>query len=158
MQDDNTTAENEEGQADSLDAASNDGNGIVVVPAFEKTGNRDTDERLARYRDKLGGKRLPLVRTPNLAPVRAKLVHMLPHLEAVIDRILNAMVPHTYVTLPPVLLIGRPGCGKTTLLEELANRPRHAIADSRLRRNIGREHSWAKSPLVERAALAFTWT
>ncbi len=120
MQDDNTTAENEEGQADSLDAASNDGNGIVVVPAFEKTGNRDTDERLARYRDKLGGKRLPLVPTPSLAPIRAKLVHMLPHLETVIDRILNAMVAHAHVKLPPVLLIGRPGCGKTTLLEELA--------------------------------------
>ena len=110
--------ENEE-QADG-DRVEEDASGIVVIPIFEKSGNRELDERLKMYRDGLGGVRLPLVPTPDLAPVRAKLVHLLPHLKSVIDRILNAMVPHPYVKLPPVLLVGRPGCGKTTLLEELA--------------------------------------
>ncbi len=97
-----------------------DASGIVVIPMFEKSGNRELDERLKLYRDGLGGVKLPLVSTPDLAPIRAELVRKLPHLETIIDRILNSMVPHPYIKLPPVLLVGRPGCGKTTLLEELA--------------------------------------
>ena len=102
------------------ETASDVEDGIVVVPAFDKTGNRDIDDRLAPYRDGLAGQRLPLVRMPDLGPIRSRLVHMLPHLEPIIDRILTAMAPHQDVKLPPILLIGRPGCGKTTLLEELA--------------------------------------
>ena len=91
----------------------------MVLPYLAETSNRDLKERLQPYHEQLQQQFLPLVPTPDLAPVRTRLVHMLPHLEAVIDRILNAMAPHKSVKIPPVLLVGAPGCGKTTLLEEL---------------------------------------
>ncbi len=92
---------------------------LMVLPYLAETSNRDLKERLQPYHEQLQQQFLPLVPTPDLAPVRTRLVHMLPHLEAVIDRILNAMAPHKSVKIPPVLLVGAPGCGKTTLLEEL---------------------------------------
>ncbi len=93
---------------------------LVVFPKIVRTGNRELDERLKLFREELSEQPLPLIQTPDLAPIRTKLVAILPHLEAVIDRILNAMSPHRSINIPPVLLVGRPGCGKTTLAQELA--------------------------------------
>ena len=92
---------------------------LMVLPYLADTSNRDLKERLQPYHEQLQQQFLPLVPTPDLAPVRTRLVHMLPHLETVIDRVLNATAPHKSVKIPPVLLVGAPGCGKTTLLEEL---------------------------------------
>ncbi|EFL89461.1 AAA family ATPase [Ahrensia sp. R2A130] len=93
---------------------------IVVFPKIAKTGNHDLDQRLKLLREEFSEQPLPLVRTPDLAPVRTHLITLLPHLKTVIDRILNAMVPHQSIKIPPILLVGAPGSGKTTLAQELA--------------------------------------
>ncbi len=93
---------------------------LVVLPRLESRSAKEAEEILRPYREKLLTKPVPLMLTPDLAPVRTTLVHMLPHLQTVIDRLLMPMASYGTVTIPPVLLVGQPGCGKTTLAEELA--------------------------------------
>ncbi|MFD0915414.1 AAA family ATPase [Pseudahrensia aquimaris] len=92
---------------------------LVVLPSLPKRNGDTHHDPLKVFREELVGKELPLLPTPDLSDARAQLIKMLPHLASVTDRILSAMVPHASIKLPPVLLVGQPGCGKTTLLEEL---------------------------------------
>lgn len=93
---------------------------VVVVPKLELTGNRDLDSRLKPLKELLAEKPIPLLATPDLTPVRAKMIGLLPHLKLPIDRIMNAMAAHACIKIPPIILVGPPGSGKTTLLQVLA--------------------------------------
>ena len=92
---------------------------VVVLPHLPAQHSREGKTNQKPYAQHLMQERLPLVPTPDRAPKREALFHMLPHLEDVTDRILNAMAAHRSIKIPPILLVGQPGCGKTTLLEEL---------------------------------------
>jgi inhibitor of KinA sporulation pathway (predicted exonuclease) len=114
---DETTENNkadDEAKADSQDIKT-----LVVLTYLDEKPGNDLRNTLKPYQEALLDKPLPLLPTPDFAPAREHLAHMLPHLEQVIDRILNSMAPHQSLTLPPILLVGAPGCGKTSLLEEL---------------------------------------
>ncbi|MDA8870281.1 AAA family ATPase [Rhizobiaceae bacterium] len=94
------------------------GPSIVVIHALPTGQKHHRDDSFEPYRE-LVGKPLRLLPTPDLRPIRERLHHMLPHLGSVVDRILMSVSRHETVTLPPVLLVGDPGCGKTTLVEEM---------------------------------------
>ncbi|MFC6048802.1 AAA family ATPase, partial [Methylobacterium hispanicum] len=60
-----------------------------------------------------------LVRVPDLAEARATLAAEFPDDTATIDAILRPLSGRAYVSLPPTLLWGPPGSGKTTLARRL---------------------------------------
>ena len=67
----------------------------------------------------LAGRRLPLARVPDLAAAQADLVSEFPDDAAVIDAILRPLAGRAYVALPPTLLLGPPGTGKSRLARRL---------------------------------------
>jgi hypothetical protein len=92
---------------------------VVVLPHLPEQHSREGRTIQKPYAQNLMQEHLPLIPTPDLSLIRQALVQMLPHLEDVTDRILNAMAAHRSIKIPAVVLVGQPGCGKTTLLEEL---------------------------------------
>ena len=92
---------------------------MVVLHHLPDRSGFEMHKKLEPIRDQLLNKPLSLVPTPDLVPIRERLHHMLPHLADVTDTILNAIARHKHVRIPPVLLVGKPGCGKTTLAETL---------------------------------------
>ena len=116
-------------QADEIEAVDGDDVGLkswvdqptamVVLDHLPKRTGLDNKGSMAEIEEKLLDVPLPLQPTPDLKPVRDHLHYMLPHLACVTDRILNSMAAHRTIRLPPILLVGEPGCGKTTLLEDL---------------------------------------
>ena len=62
---------------------------------------------------------MPLIRTPDLKQVRTDMVARHPHLADVIDSILKSLAPHEFVKIPPTLLVGSPGRGKSTLASDI---------------------------------------
>ncbi|MCJ2044148.1 AAA family ATPase [Methylobacterium sp. J-078] len=67
----------------------------------------------------LAGKALPLARVPDLAEARATLVSEFPDDASVIDAILVPLAGRSFVHLPPTLLLGPPGTGKSRLTRRL---------------------------------------
>ncbi|SFE90341.1 AAA family ATPase [Methylobacterium sp. yr596] len=67
----------------------------------------------------IAGRRLPLARVPDLAEARAGLVSEFPDDAAIIDAILRPLAGRAYVALPPTLLLGPPGTGKSRLARRL---------------------------------------
>ncbi len=61
----------------------------------------------------IAGRRLRLVTVPDLAAARATLVTEFPDDASVIDAILGPLATKAYVSLPPILLLGPPGTGKS---------------------------------------------
>ena len=61
----------------------------------------------------IAGKRLPLAVVPDLAEARAVLVSEFPDDAAVIDALLLPLAGRSHVHLPPTLLLGPPGTGKS---------------------------------------------
>jgi ATP-dependent Lon protease len=67
----------------------------------------------------LAGKALPLAVVPDLAEARRVLVSEFPDDAAVIDAILVPLAGRSFVHLPPTLLLGPPGTGKSRLTRRL---------------------------------------
>jgi hypothetical protein len=63
---------------------------------------------------------LPLAKMPDLAEASAALRREFPWLSDVIDRLLTTLAGRDAVRLPPSLLLGRAGCGKTLLARRIA--------------------------------------
>ena len=91
---------------------------LVVLKRLPSSSGSEAKHLLESF-EGLVGKPVPLVPTPDLAAVRNTLVGELPHLESVIDTILAPLAGQRSIRLPPTLLAGRAGCGKTTLAERL---------------------------------------
>ena len=68
----------------------------------------------------LTGVRLPLADVPDLQAAAASLEASVPHARAVADGILTTLSGRESVWLRPYLLVGPPGCGKTTFACQLA--------------------------------------
>ena len=80
--------------------------------------NRDARKTIEPF-EPLVGRSLPLIKTPELSTVRNTLVASLPHLREVVDALVTPLAARRSVFMPPTLLVGDPGCGKTTLAQLL---------------------------------------
>ncbi|WP_286134549.1 hypothetical protein [Methylobacterium sp. Leaf123] len=93
---------------------------VVVgdVSHVKKAGKGDGDP--VKEAEAIIGKRLPLVPPPaNLAATRAELLAEFPHAERLIDRLLSPLASQESMRIPPVLIWGPPGGGKTRFARRL---------------------------------------
>ncbi|GAB6842990.1 hypothetical protein JCM2811A_19910 [Methylorubrum rhodinum] len=67
----------------------------------------------------VAGRRLRLIRVPDLAAARATLAAEFPDDVAIVDAILGPLATRSYVSLPPILLLGPPGTGKSRFARRL---------------------------------------
>ena len=67
----------------------------------------------------VAGRRLPLVVVPDLTRVRRRLVREFPDAERIIDVILAPLAGRRFAWLPPILLRGAPGTGKSRFARRL---------------------------------------
>ena len=94
------------------------GSSIVV---FSHIGN-ETEENKSKFSTvlkELIGKRLPLKTFPELKNIREILANEFPYALGVTDIILQDLVSRDYIAMRPTVLVGPPGCGKTTFLQRL---------------------------------------
>jgi ATP-dependent Lon protease len=88
---------------------------LVSTDHLPKAGSKGSNDPVAEAK-RIAGKRIPLVPVPeDLAAVRRELVEEAPHAAAVVDALLRPLVGQDTVRLPPILLVGNPGGGKTRL-------------------------------------------
>jgi ATP-dependent Lon protease len=92
--------------------------GVLVLETVDhlpKAGAKGSNDPAAEAK-KIAGKWVPLVTVPeDLSAARSTLVEEFPHAAAVVDALLRPLVGQEAVRLPPVLLVGNPGGGKTRL-------------------------------------------
>jgi SpoVK/Ycf46/Vps4 family AAA+-type ATPase len=94
------------------------GHSILV---FSHIGN-ETGETQARFSSSLTelvGKKMPLKTCPELQNVRKILGEEFPYAVGVADVILSALAQKEHITIQPTVLVGPPGCGKTTFAQRL---------------------------------------
>ena len=101
--------------------------GIVVLHAVGGAGTAE-GLRVGKLFKPLVGAALPFLPVPDLASVRRDLLQSYPHAVAAIDVILGELVGRDHVRLPPVVLVGPPGSGKTRFAGELL----HALGVPRM--------------------------
>jgi hypothetical protein len=92
--------------------------GVVVVRDLGDT-DFSGGKQVAKEFKGVVGVRLPLIPLPDLAEVRRRLLNAFPHAIGVTDVILDALVGQPHVRLRPVILLGSPGCGKSTYASSL---------------------------------------
>lgn len=103
-----------EASLDAKDADAAVANGLVVVPALAATAGSTIQKEIVRQFTQIAGVGLPIV-TGDAAAARRSLLKRYPHFAAEIDLILRQRQPYR------LLLIGSPGCGKTSLARDLAD-------------------------------------
>jgi ATP-dependent Lon protease len=89
---------------------------VLVCPKVRLEGRM---REIARGLDGIMGVPVPLVRTPDLTVVQTALLREYPYAQELIDSILRALASQPYVRLPPILLLGPPGIGKSRLVRRL---------------------------------------
>jgi hypothetical protein len=92
--------------------------GVIVVRVLGDTDLAGGKHIVKEFKS-VAGVRLPLVPLPDLAEVRRRLVNTFPHAGGVADVILDALVGQPHVRFRPIILVGSPGCGKTTFASTL---------------------------------------
>ena len=94
--------------------------GLLVCPRL--AGENPHDRRVGNEFQEMAGRRLPLVATPDLTLLSAAMNADHPHAAAVTMAVLGGLQGCETVRLRPVLLVGPPGCGKTTYARALLDR------------------------------------
>ena len=94
------------------------GPSIVV---FSHIGNEtaETQTRFSSSLTELVGKKVPLKTCPELQNVRKVLAEEFPYAVGVTDVILSGLARKEHITIQPTVLVGPPGCGKTTFSQRL---------------------------------------
>lgn len=100
------------------DADVSEPGGIVVVRSVGNPGTGEGKRILAAFACLLG-RGLPSIAVPDLAETRRALVSIYPHSATVIDAVLADLIGQVHVRLPPTILVGSPGSGKTSLALDL---------------------------------------
>jgi hypothetical protein len=121
--------------------------GVVVIPEVGSPGTPE-GKRISELYKKAIGVHLPLPAVPDLAGVRETLAADFPHAGQVIEAILRNMDGTDHVRILPTILVGEPGCGKTTFATRLMKLlgighqvyPCGGVADSNL---AGTPRQWA---------------
>ena len=96
-----------------------DGSSIIV---FSHIGNEmgENEGKFSSALKELVGKKLPLKAFPDLKKVREILANEFPYAIDIVDVILCDLASRDYIAMRPTVLVGSPGCGKTTLFQRLA--------------------------------------
>ena len=91
---------------------------LVVCPSLDASSAKIKET--IRCHEHAIGHALPLCSTSDLVTVRRDLVFEYPYAAEEIDRLLSPLVGRAFVKMPPTILVGRPGVGKTRLVGRLA--------------------------------------
>ncbi len=91
---------------------------LVACPALGRGSERLRD--VVKGHEHAVGTALPLASMPDVAVVRRELVFEYPYAVDEIDRLLSPLVGRGTVHVPPTIVIGPPGSGKSRLLRRLA--------------------------------------
>ncbi len=91
---------------------------LVVCPLLDLNIARIRDT--ARIHDHALGVALPLTPVGNLKEIRRELAQEFPYAREQIDRLLTSLVGRTTVFMPPTIVAGSPGIGKSRLTRRLA--------------------------------------
>jgi len=114
-QDKSTQAPASEPEAAQADAPPPEGH-VIVCPSAGLAGrSRDV---LRGYEHAIGAA-LPLVETPDVAPVRQALLREFPQAGAAIDEVLRWLLGRRYLHLGNILVEGPPGAGKSRFVRRL---------------------------------------
>ena len=94
------------------------GSSIVV---FSDIGNvtKENEGKISSTLKELVGKQLFLKTCPDLKDVREILSQEFPHAVGVADAILSDLSSRNHIEMRPTVLVGAPGCGKTTFSQRL---------------------------------------
>lgn len=101
--------------------------GVVVLPRLGGTSKSSSGKEVDQEFKSIVGRRLSLLAAPDLVRGRAILVDEFPHLSSEIDLLLTGLVEREPVRMPPTLLIGEPGGGKSRLARRLAEELRMSL-------------------------------
>jgi len=92
--------------------------GVVVMPEIGNQAGSQGRRVLDEFGD-IVRRRLPLVRVPDTTALWATLDREFPHADNVVSAMLDELEGRPHVRLSPFILVGSPGCGKTTLAKRL---------------------------------------
>lgn len=94
--------------------------GTVIV--LREVGNAAVSQgkQVVKEFEAIAGRPLPLPASPDLAPVRSRLVAEFPYASSVVDQMLKGLVGRQHVRFRPTILVGPPGCGKSRFARRLA--------------------------------------
>lgn len=90
----------------------------MVLTHIGNVKTADGDKVKKAFAD-LVGVALPLSPVPDLAVVRDGLLAQFPYATSVVDAVLRELVGQCHVRLPPIILVGSQGAGKTAFAEGL---------------------------------------
>jgi hypothetical protein len=111
---------------------------VTLIVNLMKSGNKDRDQSRKRY--EILAQPVQLITRGNPGEHRSALIKGHPHLAAVLDTLLTDLAPREVIRLRPTILVGPPGCGKTTLARATAKQlglpsvvyPAAGVADATL--------------------------
>lgn len=95
------------------------GPSAILIKAMSTASTKDRNTARKPY-ERLKAP-IPLITRGDPAAHAAALRQGRPHLHGVIDRILTDLAPREVIRLRPTILVGPPGCGKTTLARAICN-------------------------------------
>ena len=102
--------------------------GVVVVPGIGGQQTAEGRRVLEAYCDLVGAE-LPLAPLPDIGMIRRTLAEGYPHAASIVGAVCDELSGRGHVRLRPIILVGAPGCGKSSFAEDLmgALGIRHAL-------------------------------